>query len=61
LLTAAIAGLAALEGPLPREGTILCSQLLTIDKTRLGDYRGALSPDQVQQVNKALKASLGLP
>lgn len=48
------------RGPLPRPGTILCSQLVTVDKARLGDFRGALSPAQVQQVNAALRASLGL-
>jgi mRNA interferase MazF len=48
------------QGPLPQPGTILCSQLITIDKTRLGDFRGALSANQVQQVDRALRASLGL-
>jgi mRNA interferase MazF len=48
------------QGPLPRPGTILCSQLVTVDKKRLGDFRGALSPAQVQQVNAALRASLSL-
>jgi mRNA interferase MazF len=48
------------RGPLPHPGTILCSQLVTIDKTRLGDYRGPLSSAQLQQVDAALHASLGL-
>ncbi len=48
------------DGPLPQPGTILCSQLMTIDKARLGDYRGPLSPSQLQQVDKALRVSLSL-
>lgn len=47
-------------GPLPREGTILCGQLMTVAKDRLESYRGALTPAQVLQVNAALRAHLSL-
>jgi mRNA-degrading endonuclease toxin of MazEF toxin-antitoxin module len=47
-------------GPLPRQGTILCAQLMTVAKDRLESYRGTLTPAQMQQVNAALRAHLGL-
>lgn len=47
--------------PLQRAGTILCGQLVTIDKTRLEGYRGALSGDQIADLDRALVVSLGLP
>jgi mRNA interferase MazF len=48
-------------GVLPSEGTILCGQLLTIDKTRLVRHRGELDEDQTEALDAALIVSLGLP
>lgn len=47
-------------GPLGRAGVILGGQLLTISKERLGDRRTELSPELVQQLNFALRVSLGI-
>ncbi len=47
-------------GPLGRASVILGGQLLTITKDRLGDYRTDLTPELVQQLNRALRVSLGL-
>jgi mRNA interferase MazF len=48
-------------GVLPREGTILCAQILTIDKKRLMRHRGQLDSAFMDQVDEALRVSLGLP
>jgi mRNA interferase MazF len=45
--------------PLPKEGTILCGQLNTVAKERLGDFRGELDDPQISQLNLALRMSLG--
>lgn len=49
------------EGVLPRQGTILCAQVMTISKERLIRHRGDLSADQLRDVDEALRVSLGLP
>jgi len=40
--------------------TILCEQIKTIDKQRLGRYMGTLSQIQMEKVNYALRLSLGM-
>src|SRR5437773_7847293 len=40
-------------GVLPREGTVLCNQIMTIDKQRLMRYRAALEPEQIKAVDEA--------
>lgn len=52
--------LIAAGGPLGRAGVILGGQLMTIAKERLGDYRTDLTPELVQQLNRALRVSLGV-
>jgi len=47
-------------GALPDAGTILCGQLYTIAKERLGNFRGALQAPEVTDLNRALKVSLAL-
>ena len=50
-------GVASLKEP----STILLSQIRTIDKTRLGRNIGRLPPSYLQQVNHAIRISVGLP
>jgi mRNA interferase MazF len=47
-------------GNLPRAGHVNCSQLLTIDQSRLESLIGTLPPDIVLQVNAALRYELEL-
>lgn len=49
------------ESGLPRDGTILLEQLLTIPQDRLISKAGSLSSIKMRQVDEALKVSLGLP
>ena len=46
--------------PLRDAGTILASQLMTVDKTRLVKHRGTLTGLQIASLDSALKASLDL-
>jgi mRNA interferase MazF len=48
-------------GALPQAGTIMCSQLMTIDKKRLGNYRGEIAPALVSDLDRALCVALSLP
>lgn len=48
-------------GVLRLDSTILCNQLLTIDKTDLLIYRGELDEALIRQVDRALTVALGLP
>ena len=47
-------------GGLPSHSTILCSQIRTLDKTRLEKKIGSLPGPYLEKVNLAIKASLGL-
>jgi len=51
--------LAAREGPLDKDSVVLLEQVRTIDKTRLKEKIGKLSPEELAQVQDALKLSLG--
>ncbi len=44
---------------LPRDSVVLTEQLRTLDKQRLKDKIGALSPEAMHKVNNALMVSLG--
>jgi mRNA interferase MazF len=46
---------------LAHDGTILCAQLMTVDKGRLMRHRGDITSDQLKKVDAALVVSLGLP
>ena len=48
------------EGDLPIRSFVNCSQLLTIDKSRLGDYIGSLSTERMVEVNSGLRYHLEL-
>ena len=46
--------------PLPDAGTILGNQLYTMDKGDLEQYRADLAPEQVDELNRALRRALDL-
>jgi mRNA interferase MazF len=49
------------KGVLPKDGTIMCEQIMTIDQSRLVGKRIALLSDDVMgEVDRALKRSLGV-
>lgn len=48
------------ESGLRADGTVLCEQIQTVDQSRLGALAGALSQEKIQEVDLALKRSLGL-
>ncbi len=50
----------AKESGLPKDSTVNLAVILTIDKARLGDKCGELSEAKMAEVDKAIKASLGL-
>ena len=45
---------------LMHDSTVLCSQLITVAKERLGRYIGTLPPDLMRQVDDALRVALDL-
>lgn len=51
-----IEGIQNLSSP----SVVLAEQLLTIDKVRVMKYLGKVPEEQMQEVNKAVKVSLGL-
>ena len=48
-------------GALPEEGTIMCSQLMTVSKDRLFNYRGELETSLIPELDRALAVAVGLP
>ncbi len=48
------------DGGLRGNSLILLNQLLTVDKSRLGEYWGHVSHDVMQKVDNAIAISLGL-
>lgn len=53
--------ISAQESGLPQDSTILLEQILTISKTRLTRRAGVLSLARMNDVDRALQFSLGLP
>lgn len=51
--------LGAVEG-LEEECVANCDNVLTVPKAELGDYRGRLAPDRLEQLNDALPIALEL-
>jgi mRNA interferase MazF len=47
-------------GELKFDSTILGNQVLTVDKTRLGNQAGRLTDAQVGELNRALRVAFGL-
>jgi mRNA interferase MazF len=50
----------AAEG-LKHDSAIVCDSLMSIDKARLTDFVGELSPVKLHELDAALSAALGLP
>lgn len=48
------------EGGLPKESVVLCSQLRTVDEIRFGKTYGQLSPATMKKIDTALRISLQL-
>lgn len=48
------------EGGLKLSSTVLCEQVRTLEKTRLGKYVGALERGRMRQVAQALSASMDI-
>lgn len=49
------------EGVLPKASSVRLSQLLTLEKCRMGERMASLSPEIMARVDEALRVSLGLP
>jgi len=47
-------------GGLPQDSTALCHQVTTLDRAKLTAHLGALSPEQLAQVDAGLRAALSL-
>lgn len=45
---------------LPCKSLVLCEQIKTIDKSRLQDYKGTVSSEDMEKIDRALKISLGM-
>lgn len=52
--------ISAQESGLPSDSTVLLEQLFTINKNRLTEKAGRLFTQKMNEVDKALKASLGI-
>jgi mRNA interferase MazF len=48
------------EGGLSKESKILLDQIRTLDKSRLGQQIGILSPERIEEVNRAIRISLAV-
>jgi mRNA interferase MazF len=48
-------------GGLQRDSVALCHQVTTLDRAKLTQQVGALSPIQMQQIEAGLKATLDIP
>ena len=44
----------------PKISTVLCEQITTVDKKRLGDWIGAVSDNELAEIDSALAISLGI-
>lgn len=44
----------------PKPGIALCEQVVSIDKDRIGSFAGKTSPQEMEQVDAALKVALSL-
>ncbi len=48
------------EGAVPKESKVLLDQIRTVDKMRLGRRIGALQPELMDEVNRAIRLSLAV-
>lgn len=42
------------------KNTVICEQIVTVDRSLLGDYMGSLSDFEMKKVDEAIKVSLSL-
>jgi mRNA interferase MazF len=49
------------DGTLPKRSWVLCGQLITVSKDRLGRMMGYAPADTMSQVDEALHYALGMP
>lgn len=45
---------------LPKDSVILAEQIRTVDRNRLRDYIGSLDAEMMNEINKAMKISIGV-
>ncbi len=48
------------EAGLPKRSKVLLDQIRTVDKSRLGNRIGILTPERMEDVNRALRLSLAV-
>jgi mRNA interferase MazF len=48
------------EGGLKNNSVVLLNQILTVDKSRLGQYWGRVTAETMQKVDEAIKISFGI-
>lgn len=48
------------EAGLPQRSKVLLDQIRTVDKSRLGNRIGVLSPERMEAVNRAIRLSLAV-
>jgi mRNA interferase MazF len=48
------------QGGLPKASKVLLDQIRTLDKSRLGNRSGSLTPEQMEEVNRAIRLSLAV-
>jgi mRNA-degrading endonuclease toxin of MazEF toxin-antitoxin module len=48
------------EAGLPRESVALCHQITTLDRSKLTEWIGVLSPDALARIEVGIKAATGL-
>jgi mRNA interferase MazF len=46
---------------LTHESSLHCDEVVSLQKTALTDYVGALSPQKIAELNRALRVALDLP
>lgn len=48
------------SGGIDKDSIVLCHQVTTLDRSKLSQYLGSLSADQLSEVEKGLKAAMDL-
>ncbi|MGA9996006.1 MAG: type II toxin-antitoxin system PemK/MazF family toxin [Pyrinomonadaceae bacterium] len=53
--------LIGIDEGMKHESSIHCDELVSLPKSALTDYVGALSPEKIEELNKALRIALDIP
>jgi mRNA interferase MazF len=53
--------LIGLDEGLKHESSIHCDELVSLPKSSLTDYVGALTPEKIEELNRALRIALNVP